>query len=448
MLRKPLLTLLGALALAAAFFYGVAHLFVLRYEKGDLYPAYSSLRADPLGVKGLHDALDQLPGVAARRNFRPLPRLRPAAPVTLVYAGITHHAYWEDRELREFDALVRAGSRAIFAFAPFESTPRADEEKRAETVQRTKKKKAVAEGKKPRPRKLGAKHRAEEEKKDAEEKKAAADQKADKKKSGKEDKKGDEENDEETIPTFSFGEVAKRWGLAFDYLPADQKLRYDRRAVSAEATGALEPEISWHSALCFKDLQPEWRVLYRCGDQPVVIERALGHGTIVLAADAYFLSNEAMRNERPTRLLSRIFSGPPDIVFDEEHLDVRDSPGIAALARKYRLQGVVAGLLALAVLFVWKNAVRFIPAYRDDHSDGDVVIGKESAEGFVNLLRRTIKPSEILAVCLAEWRKAATHRPAERARVEELFAQEQDRPAKQRDPVSTYRQIAQTLTRH
>ena len=126
---------------------------------------------------------------------------------------------------------------------------------------------------------------------------------------------------------------------------------------------------------------------------------------------------------------------------------MRDSPGIASLARKYRLHCVVAGILLIAALFIWKNAVRFIPAYQDGPGDGDVVVGKQSAEGFINLLRRTIRPAVILPVCLAEWRKSAPHRPAEQARVEELFATEQARPAKQRNPVSTYQAIAQTLTR-
>ena len=31
------------------FGFGIWRLFVLRYEKGDVYPAYSSYRADPLG---------------------------------------------------------------------------------------------------------------------------------------------------------------------------------------------------------------------------------------------------------------------------------------------------------------------------------------------------------------------------------------------------------------
>ena len=154
-----------------------------------------------------------------------------------------------------------------------------------------------------------------------------------------------------------------------------------------------------------------------------------------------------LRAERHPKLLAWLFDGPPALVFDEEHHGVRDDPGIASLARKYRLHGVVAGILLVALLFVWKNAVRFIPTYEDD-AGGDIVTGKESAEGFVNLLRRTIKPAEILPLCAAEWRKSTAHRPADQARVEELLAAEQARPARQRQPVATYQIIAETLTRH
>ncbi len=439
MLRKPLLTLCCALALAAVFCYGVARLFVLRYERGDVYPPYSSLRADPLGVKGIYEALDRLPGVNATRNFRALPKLKPAAPVTLVYAGVPTQAMWESRELREFDGLVLAGTRAVFTFIPFENAPLPEQVKRAEAAAREKKAKDRAEKEKPRGKKLGAKAREEEAKK-------AGDGKKDDAK--KPDHKKDEDEEEpDANPAISFADVAQRWGFGFDYLPADKEKKFDRRAVLADAKAKLEPEISWHTALCFKDLQPAWRVLYRCDDKPVVIERRFGRGSVVLAADSFFLSNEAMRADRHPRLLAWLFDGPPALVFDEEHHGVRDDPGVASLARKYHLGGVVAGILLIALLFVWKNAVRFIPAYEDDAAGGDVIVGKESAEGFVNLLRRTIKPAEILPLCLAEWRKSAAHRPADQARIEELFAEEQTRPPRQRDPVSTYRQIAQTLTR-
>lgn len=433
MLRKPLVIAAAAFALAALFLYGVAQLFVLRYEKGDVYPPYSTLRTDPLGTKGLYEALDRLPELSASRNFGPLPRLRPATPVTLVYAGLTHRAYWETRELSTFNELVLGGTRAVFAFVPEEQRLRSADEVSADEAARKKKQEARSAKRKPKGKKLGAKDREAEKKAPADEKKPAAD--------------ADEDDEDESRTLIHFKEVAGRWGFAFDYLPADKEREFHREAVRADDKARLEPKITWHTALFFKELKPEWKVLYRCAGQPVVIERRLGRGSIVLAADSYFLSNEAMRRERHPLLLAHLFDGPPALVFDEEHLGVRNDPGIASLARKYRLHGVVAGVLLIALLFVWKNASRFIPPYCDEARDGDVVLGKESAAGFTNLLRRSIKPADILPLCLAEWRKSAPHRPADRARVEELAAQEQVRPSTQRNPVATYQAIARTLTR-
>jgi hypothetical protein len=433
MLRKPPVIAAAALALAALFLYGVAQLFILRYERGDVYPPYSTLRTDPLGAKGLYEALDRLPELSASRNFGPLPRLRPATPITLVYAGLAHRAYWENRELSSFNELVLGGTRAVFAFAPVEKRPRSADEVGADEAARRKKQEARSAKGKPKGGKLGAKAREAEKNAPADEKKPADD--------------ADEDDEEANRGMIHFKEVAGRWGFAFDYLPADEEREFDRVAVLADEKARLEPKVTWHTALFFKDLKPEWKVLYRCEGQPVVIERRLGRGSIVLAADSYFLSNEAMRNERHPQLLAHLFNGPPALVFDEEHLGVRDDPGIASLARKYRLHGVVAGVLVIALLFVWKNAARFIPPYHDETRDGDIVLGKDSAGGFINLLRRTIKPADILPLCLAELRKSTPLRPAEQARVAELAAQEQARPSTQRSPVATYQAIAQTLTR-
>jgi hypothetical protein len=179
----------------------------------------------------------------------------------------------------------------------------------------------------------------------------------------------------------------------------------------------------------------------------VIIERTIGKGSLVFSADSFFLSNEALRGERSPHLLARLFDGPPEVIFDEEHHDVREEPGMATLARKYHLQGVVAGLILLTALFVWKNAVRFLPAQKSGAEESGVVAGKESAEGFVNLLRRTIKPSEILGICVGEWRKAYPNHPREIAKIDEIFSQEQARPARERNAVAAYQAICRSLTR-
>jgi len=178
----------------------------------------------------------------------------------------------------------------------------------------------------------------------------------------------------------------------------------------------------------------------------VIIERSFGSGSLVFSADSFFVSNEALRVERSPRLLARLFDGPPEVIFDEEHHHVRDEPGMATLARKYRLQGVAAGLVLLTALFLWKNSVRFLPAQKSGADESGIVAGKESSEGFVNLLRRTVKPSEILGICVGEWRKAYPNRPREIAKIDEIFGQEQARTSRERNAVTAYQAICRSLT--
>lgn len=431
MLRKPLLRLVCSLALVVGFVWGLTQLFVLRYEVGDSYPAYSSLRADPLGTKALATALDELPNVEVRRNFKPLPKLRPNGPVTLVYAGVPHRAFWSDDELQAFTTLVLSGSRAVFTFYPVESLPSSAEERLSTKEEREKKEKKTETSR-------------EREKRRKAKDTAAKDQKGETDKDKKADQK---DREEETGAVISFQDVARRWGFDFAYLPAEKGKGYDRHAALVEPGGLLESDISWHSALYFKDLKPQWKVLYMCGTMPVVIERQYGSGSIVLVADSFLVSNEALRGERQPKLLSRLFSGPPTIIFDEDHNDLHENPGVASLARKYHLYGVIAGLVLLALVFVWKNMVRFIPAYVASNAEDNVVVGKESGEGFINLLRRSIRPSAIFSTCFAEWRKTFTGRARDLAHVQEILAQEEARPPRERDPVETYRAISRALAR-
>ena len=72
------LLLMGGIML---FVFGLWRLFALRFETGDVYPFYSTLRSDALGAKAFYAALETLPdGPRVERNFRGLARLlRPPA---------------------------------------------------------------------------------------------------------------------------------------------------------------------------------------------------------------------------------------------------------------------------------------------------------------------------------------------------------------------------------
>ena len=70
--RRSLLLQVLALAALVLFSYCLVRLLLLRYERGDVYPAYSTLRADPYGTRAFY-----LEGAAIQRLCR-APRLSSA----------------------------------------------------------------------------------------------------------------------------------------------------------------------------------------------------------------------------------------------------------------------------------------------------------------------------------------------------------------------------------
>ncbi|MFH1147532.1 MAG: hypothetical protein V1736_07475 [Pseudomonadota bacterium] len=202
---------------------------------------------------------------------------------------------------------------------------------------------------------------------------------------------------------------ARRWGFQV----ACRKEPYPEKSTPAavfHGTGAgpSRSVVPWHGNLYFEKLGREWNVISSARGLPVVVERRFGNGTIVLCGDPFLLSNEAMSRERHPELLVWLIGKGTRVIFDETHLGVHENPGIALLARKYRLHGFFAGLLLLAGLFVWKNSSSFVPAYgTEGHSVVELSAKRDYAEGLVNLLRRNISPRHLLSISVQEWRKTA-----------------------------------------
>lgn len=397
----PLLVLIAAFAAMAV---GIVHLMRLRFETGDIYPHYSSLRADPLGAKILFESIDRLEGVEARRHFRPLSVLRSPQPATLLYLGLSPEAIAQADQARELEELARDGHRVVLTFRPIFSTnalPRS----RARPIRTD-----TPDSRPPRsepPRRI--------------------------------QKRPD--------PI----DLRARWDFRFTLSPSAAVS--DRTPVVFTAERAAEFDlphtISWHTALRFQTAGNSWSVIYQCEGEPVLLERRFGQGAIVLSADSYFLSNEAMFRERHPDLLSWIIGANRHVVCDEAHFGIAENPGVAALARKYRLHGLAAGLLLLAALFVWKNVSPLVPVAADlELAPSDHLTGKDASSGFVNLLRRNISAAEVVFVGFEQWKHAMNQTPARSklAGADSMVAAERERPPKERDPIRLYRSLAQHLS--
>jgi hypothetical protein len=98
----------AAVALAALFLGGLVAIFDADFAGGEVYPEYSTLRADPDGAKLLFESLTHLPGLTVTRNFLPLQSLGGNGS-TVVLLGL--------RELdpAELEKLAKPGNRVVAA---------------------------------------------------------------------------------------------------------------------------------------------------------------------------------------------------------------------------------------------------------------------------------------------------------------------------------------------
>jgi len=430
---KKILPLALLLACIAFFAFGIVELFQLRFEAGDVYPAYSSLRADPLGTMAFYESLGKMPGVNVRRDFNSENRM-PEEPGTAYLHLAAEYGEWgylSTDTLKELKDFVNGGGRLVITYFPQTSTFRYElDQENTNSIVPDSKTNSIF----PAPPKS----------KDTNAPPAKANKPDKTDKADKADKKK-----KRILGERFWVSLEEEWGFhdSFQKLPSDGET-YQPVTVVNKSDLDLPDTMKWHSALIFTNCDPKWTTVYARGTNAVVIERKFGHGSVVLASDSYFLSNEAMFSDRHADLLAWLVGNNRHVVFDEAHFGIMDQPGIAGLMRKYRLHGFALGLLLLAALFIWKNSASLVPPHPDQRRE-DFVTGKDAAAGFVNLLRRNIPVRNVFGVSFEEWKKsAASSGKISRARLQQaeaIFAAEESLPANERNPIATYRTISETL---
>ena len=407
-------TTLMALAMFAIFGFGLTKLFLLRFEAGDVYPPYSSLRSDPLGIRVLFESLNQMEAGTARRHFRPLDKIDFEPDTTVLLCGMPEESASHMRGLdweRMLSALAQNGGRLVMSFS------------------------ASARRLKPQ-----------------------ADTAADAPKApAEEDKDAPPEPEPQTPGPEELHPEQDQWqGLDALGIKLARAVGKGADAAQLVATGSpvrLPAELPWRGALYFDALQDGWQTLYTLDGKAVLVERPWGNGTLVMMADSYLLSNEAMRKERFVDLLAWLLKPPNRVLVDESHLGLTQQPGIAGLVLKYRLQGVIAVVALLTVLLIWQQTAIFAPRPRDpEASDGRQAptgIDGDTAHGLKHLMRQHIAAEQLLQICYERWigsAAAATLPEEKKAHVKALITAYQQAPRAQ-DPVEIYRHICQSLKR-
>jgi hypothetical protein len=408
------------------FMLGVVKLFLLRFEAGDVYPAYSSLRSDPLGIRAFYSSLENINAALVSRNYLALQNLKFKERTAFFYVGIAaiNSESVSSEWLNVFERLTNTGGRLLLSFLPVERKPADWRMSKcfAPTEKAEDKEKAQPNDGPNGSENLSEQHAAE----------------------NASNTSNNDDNKPQTAPGRHIPDtpgncvsLKEQWGLtlAFADAPAGRAVNRSDDLSQTHING-LPESISWHTALYFDELEDVWRVIYAADGRPVIIERPFGKGSLVLAADSFFLSNEALRSERHPELLAWMIH-----------------PGVLRLIKNYRFHWFIFGVAILALLFIWKNSVYFVPPPKSSRSqqNKDFVSDRESTQGLISLLRRNIPKRRLLQICMREWERSI--QPEKRFRGDKLkqiksaFQSIETQSPKSIDPVQGYRRIVQGYRR-
>ena len=378
--------------IGAAFVLGVVKLFLLRFEAGDVYPAYSSLRSDPLGSRAFYSSLENVDRARVRRNYLPLQGFEFGQQTAFFYIGTeafdsqSMPVEW----FKIFERLTDRGGRLVLSFLPVEKKPA-----------NWRKQKCF-------------------------------------------------------VPDKSTNCVSlkDRWGLTFAFAdrPSDKAVLFSDDLTPARVE-SLPRTISWHTALYFDELEDSWRKIYTADGKPVMIERPFGRGSLVLSADSFFLSNEALRFERHPELLAWLLGDSENIVFDETHFGILRHPGVMHLIQRYRFHWFILAVAFLAILFIWKNSVSFIPPLKRSRSRSlkEVISDHDSIQGLISLLHRNIPTRQLLQTCAGEWQRSVQPerwlQSDKLMQIKSVLQKIATQSSKAIDPVSEYRRISKIISK-
>ncbi|MBM3785194.1 MAG: hypothetical protein FJW30_12590 [Acidobacteria bacterium] len=130
--------------------------------------------------------------------------------------------------------------------------------------------------------------------------------------------------------------------------------------------------------------------------------RVARKGRVRLLSDGTPLTNRSLREARDVEFISGLFRTELPVIFDESHLGVVESGGVGVLLRKYRLFPAIALLLALALLYVWRNSTTLAPA-REPVSEA---MTPQPAASLRTLLAQSVPKDKLAETLAAEWTRA------------------------------------------
>ena len=413
MSRNPTLAVLAGLC-TLLFGVGLLRLLAARFELGDVYPPYSSLRTDPLGCRALYDALGDLPDLSVERFVRSTAELPAGAATCLLLPGAQPTLAASPREVADLEGFLAGGGRLVIAL-----DLRRDGKEAAKAVPAGAPKEPQPTPDPAAPAPAGAPPR----RRPTDEPPAA---------------------ERSTVLVLT-----RQWNYGFAHGASAADQAQPATAVLTDETLALPPALPWYGSAALDLRDPRWTPVYAVDGHPVVAQRRLGQGTLVLVADCFLLSNEGLRDSVQPAFVSWLIGPSQRVLFDETHFGIERQRGIMLLVRQYGLHGVLAALAVMALLFVWQSSVRLVPLPAAAGTADATVTGRAADSALRDLLRRHLRDEQLPDACVQAWSSTASV-PRERLqrqleRLRERVRRHHAVPRRQRDAVACYRDLCEIV---
>ena len=314
---------------------------VRRAENYSYYPDYSSLNNEGAGLKAYYETLVRL-GVGVSRNYRPFLKME-GQKATVIYAGpnLGEFRYRSEKDLEQFERMAQGGARILILF----QTKEIRYEQIAPPKQKVK-------------------------------------------------PPGERRSRDDAKPRVDA--MRTRWGVE----ESETVVASPKREKAAEA---LTPSIVRRDVLWrFSKWDPQWKPgFFDSEGAALLLERSFGQGSIGLLAAVGPFTNEQLLTKPDATLLAAPMAGPKPLIFDEAHLGVAEIGTVAGLARQHHLEWILLGFVALAALYVWRNAVSFIPPARQSLEGG--VKGRDAHSALSSLLAQSVGRDKLLKEIAVEW---------------------------------------------
>lgn len=228
--------------------------------------------------------------------------------------------------------------------------------------------------------------------------------------------------------------LTKRWGIETAYI--DRTVPKENREFLARL--GVVP-VTWR----FSSWIGAWRPSHLRNGSPLFLERTFGQGSIALMANSKLFTNRELLIHPDLDVLASASGGYRSIIFDESHLGLADTGSVVGLATAHDLEWMLLGFLLLAILYVWRSSVSFVPRLSAPVEAS--VSGRDAHLALSHLLMQSVPSGSVLRVAGEEWNRSGALQV--RGRVRPLSQGELERLGRMRpaDAAAEYCALAARL---